>query len=202
VVPALVFLAAEADPAIRVLLGERWVPAVPFFRVLCIAGVGASIERVLKWIYLSQGNTERQLRWAFVYAPLMVIAVVAGLRWGAYGVAVGFAAGTWIALPGGIAYCLGASELRWRDFAAALARPAAASVVALAAPLAAASWLTLLPAFPELAASLALYVAGYVLAWLALPGGRAALADLAGMLRNAMVRTPLPVPVETRVGKS
>lgn len=202
VVPALAFLALEADPAIRVLLGERWIPAVPFFRVLCIAGVGASIERVLKWIYLSQGNTERQLRWAMVYAPLMVVAVATGLRWGAYGVAVGFAAGTWVALPGAVAYCLGASELRWRDFAAALGRPAAASVVALAAPLAAASPLRPLPALPELAASLLLYLAAYVVAWIALPGGRAALADLAGMLREALVRTPVRAPAESGVSES
>lgn len=202
VVPALAFLALEADPAIRVLLGERWIPAVPFFRVLCIAGVGASIERVLKWIYLSQGNTERQLRFAMISAPLMVIAVVTGLRWGAYGVAVGFATGTWVALPGAVAYCLAASELGWRDFAETLARPAAASIVALAAPLAASTRLGPLPALAELAAALLLYVAAYAVAWVALPGGRAALTDLAALLREALIRTPVRAPAESGASKS
>ena len=74
--------------------------------------------------------------------------------------------------------------------------------MALAAPLAAASPLRPLPALPELATSLLLYVAAYVVAWIALPGGRAALADLAGMLREALARTPVRAPAESGVSES
>src|SRR5262249_58597916 len=38
-VPALVGLALVADDAFLIVLGEKWLPAVPYFRLLSLAGV-------------------------------------------------------------------------------------------------------------------------------------------------------------------
>lgn len=39
VAPILICLAAVAVPLFRLLLTEKWLPAVPFFRILCAAGI-------------------------------------------------------------------------------------------------------------------------------------------------------------------
>ncbi|HEX6104363.1 MAG TPA: hypothetical protein VFZ26_02190, partial [Gemmatimonadales bacterium] len=137
------------------------------------------VTRVTKWLYLSQGATRREFRWAAISTPVMILGVVAGLPWGAMGVAIGYtAAEVALAYPA-IAFCLRTSHLSQRDFFAAVARPAIAAVAGAALLLAGGS---LLPGsiHPVLAllARVASFSAAAALAWLLLPGGRRAAGDL------------------------
>ena len=183
VLPALVFMAVEPRRLLLVLLGEQWLPAVPLFQLLCLAALASSMIKITKWIYLSVGETKRQFRWGLVYTPVMIAAVAAGVPWGAYGVAVGFTAGTCLLTWPSLAYCFRRSPLTIRDFAGIVARPALA---------AAGAGLVLLAAdriyLPDgdlvvsLLLRLAIFLLAYAALWIGMPGGGPAAAEIRNLV--------------------
>lgn len=193
VLPALVFMALEPRRVLLVLLGEQWLPAVPLFQVLCLAALASSMIKITKWIYLSVGETRRQFRWGLVYTPIMIAAVAAGVPWGAYGVAVGFTAGTCLLTWPSLAYCFRRAPLTMRDFAGIVARPALAA--AGAGLVLMASGQLYLPdggLVASLLTRLVLFLLAYAALWIGMPGGGRAAAeirDLAMSLRPQAVES-------------
>jgi O-antigen/teichoic acid export membrane protein len=182
IIPLLALLAFQARPVILILLGPQWEPSVPLFRILCIAAIGNALAKAVGWLFLAEGRTKQQMRWGFVTLPVFVLAVIVGSRWGAIGVASGFAIANWILAGPEILYCLRGSHLRLRDYAAPAGRALGATVGATALLVAAVG----LPAdvsFVRLVATSAAFLAAYVLIWIALPGGRGALRQVFAILR-------------------
>jgi polysaccharide transporter, PST family len=190
VIPALAFMAAEPGPVIRLLLGEQWLEAIPLFQLLCVAAIGTSMIKVTTWIYLAEGTTRRQLLWALISFPVLVVPVVVGARWGAYGIAFGFMVGTWALTYPSLAFCLSASPLRLHDFIAIAGRPLLASAGAAVLVRAAASLLDSMSLPAEVAVKAALFAVAYAALWLALPGGRRAAGDILKLRDDLVKRSP------------
>ncbi len=170
--PATAFMFTEATAVILLLLGDQWLAAVPIFRLLCLAAFANCATVVTKWLYLSLGETGRQLRWSLIATPVPILAVALGARWGAYGVALGFTGATCLLAYPSVAYCLKTSPLGLRDFLGVLWRPAVAAIAAAGA-LALARTLLPIPGalVPALALKLALFGGVYLALWAGLPGG-------------------------------
>lgn len=170
--PALAYMFVTAHDVILLLLGEQWSEVVPIFRVLTVAVFVGIAYRVTKWIYVSAGETQRQFVWSLIHTPVMIVAVAIGIKWGAYGVAVGYTVGMCLLSYPSVIYCVQQSPITLRDFMGAVWRPAVASILS-------AVLLTLAqPVFPTfgflaiaLCAKGVVYVACYVSIWLILPGG-------------------------------
>ncbi len=169
--PALAYLFVTAQDVILLLLGSQWTGAIPLFRVLTVAVFVGSLYRVTKWIYVSSGQTQRQLRWSLVYTPVMMVAVTFGAQWGAEGIAVGYTLGICLLTYPSVLYCVASCPITTGDLVGAVWRPAIASVIS--AGLLYVTTLTL----PETALALALIIQGliyglfYIGVWLLLPGG-------------------------------
>ncbi len=161
-----------AQDTILLLLGQQSIEIVPIFRVLVVAVFVGMAYRVTKWIYVSDGETQRQFVWSFVQMPVMVVAIIIGVRWGAYGVAVGYTVSMCLLSYPSVVYCVRQSPITLGDFMGAIWRPAVASI--LSAVLLALAQQGL-PTFSFLAIKLCIegliYVACYVGIWLILPGG-------------------------------
>lgn len=189
IIGALAFFAVEAERTIFVLLGDQWAPAVPIFRILCVCGVGATVIRMAKWLFLVEGNTASQLRWGLAYFPVTALCSVAGLRWGSVGVAVGYTVGTWAMAPAAVSTALRGSELRTRDLYAIFVRPAFAAVLAAGATVALERWLQGavhgVSGAVVLTRQAILFVAVFSATWLLLPGGRERLRDMVDLLKLA-----------------
>lgn len=187
--PATALLFVEAEAFIVLLLGQQWIEAIPIFRVLCIGGYFLSFTLVSKWLYLSEGRTAEQLRWALISAPTTVLAVAVGMRWGAMGVATGFTTASVLLVAPGVWHVLRRSPLRATDFIRAVWRPALASIAA-----AALQWL-IRPSLPHLfvqvAVSAGLYGILYFMFWMVLPGGRAEAARFINYLRHIRRQDPV-----------
>jgi PST family polysaccharide transporter len=180
---ALMFLTAE--PIVLLLLGRQWVEAIPLFRIFAMGAYFASFGLVTRSLYLAEGRTPQQLRWALVAAPVTAGAVAAGLPWGASGIAWGFSVATaLLALPA-IAYCLRGSPLTWRDIIAGVWRPMIASLLAAGiAFLVTRLWIGEMPGrAARLALDAVVYGALYLACWLALPRGAARARDVLSYLR-------------------
>lgn len=170
--PALAYLFVTAQDVILLLLGDQWSEIVPIFRVLTIAVYVGMAYRVTKWIYVSAGETQRQFRWSLIHTPVMIVAIAIGVRWGAYGVAVGYTVGMCLLSYPAVVYCVRQSPITLGDFMGAVWRPAVASLSSAVLLVLAQQ---VLPSFPFLVIKLSveglIYVGCYISIWLMLPGG-------------------------------
>jgi polysaccharide transporter, PST family len=171
VLPIVAFLGVVAHDAVSLLLGPQWIEAVPLFRVLAAAAFLDVVRLSGKWLNLSEGRTDRQLRWALVSTPWIVAATVVGAGWGALGVSLGYAfAVLLLAYPAG-AYALATSPLTARDFWGALAIPAGTALLAALITWSAVPALAGAPLVFRLGSAAALFAFAYLGSWLIMPGG-------------------------------
>jgi PST family polysaccharide transporter len=170
--PAIAFAAADTASLVKVLLGDKWLPAIPFMRLLCIVAFVGSLARVTQWIHLSRGNAARLVRWSvFAQAPTVALASLIGYQWGALGVATAMALATSaLALPA-VAYAVRGSPITFRVIIGVAARPLVTSVCAALIVAIVGAKLGGSPGALHLALSSIVFAATFVAVWLVLPGG-------------------------------
>ncbi|HEY7568919.1 MAG TPA: oligosaccharide flippase family protein [Gemmatimonadaceae bacterium] len=170
--PVMGFMFVDARRVLHILLGDQWLAADGFVRMMCIATVGAAGGKLMQWVYMSLGQTDRQLRWTFVTTPLNVLAVLLGAQRGAYGVAVAVAiVNVALAVPS-LWYGLRVSPVALRECLTIFLRPLSAAVMAALALWAADPHLPRMrPDLVALGLRGLLFGLVYATAWIALPGG-------------------------------
>jgi PST family polysaccharide transporter len=82
-----------AGPLVFLIFGPQWVEMTVIFQVLAVGGIFKALNQVSFWAFLSTGKTGAQFRFYLVSQPLVVACILAGLPWGALGVAVGHTVG-------------------------------------------------------------------------------------------------------------
>jgi PST family polysaccharide transporter len=170
--PALAFLGVSGDQLLLLLLGDQWIDSFPIFRVLVLSVFVSGFYRVTKWIYLSTGQTHRQLRWSTLHTPVVVAAAAIGTYWGPLGVAWGVTVASLVLTYPAIAFCLHKTPLTMGDFVGAVWRPTVASLAAAGLLVAGEMWL----GFPAnaglyLVLSATLFGGAYASSFILLPGG-------------------------------
>lgn len=188
--PLVAFTSVAATSIISVLLGVRWLGAVPIFQALIPAAFLGTADMITGWVLLSLGRADLMLRLGTISFLIVAAAFICGLPFGPVGVAAAYSvAYTLLSLPSW-AYALKRSPVSLRDVLGALWRPAGSSVGAALVVLG------LMRVLPEarapiqrLAIEAFLYCLVYALSWAFLPGGRAFVANIAsplkGMLRGS-----------------
>ena len=130
--PITVFFAFFADDIILVLLGPKWTDAALIFRLLSPTVMVFGIINPMAWLLWSNGLYGRSFRTALVIAPLVITAYVAGLPFGAKGVAFAFSAAMTIWFVPHILWCLHGTAVSPRDIFLASSRPFLSAIVAAA----------------------------------------------------------------------
>lgn len=80
-----------ASDAIPLMFGEKWLPAVPVFQILCLIGATQSVGTTVGTILLSQDRADLAFKMTIFVSPFFWIAFLAGLPWGIVGVAKAYA---------------------------------------------------------------------------------------------------------------
>lgn len=75
-----------AEPVVLVVLGPRWKDAVPLFAGFALVAITSPLGFVPSWLFMSQGRGRDQLYSYLIAGPMMIVAYLAGLHWGARGV--------------------------------------------------------------------------------------------------------------------
>jgi PST family polysaccharide transporter len=88
--PASIFAIVTHTQLIGTVLGSQWLPAAPIFAILAIGAMFAPISHSTSWLLISQGRTHELRNYGLVGSIGFVAAIVAGLPWGAAGVAFGY----------------------------------------------------------------------------------------------------------------
>ncbi|NNJ93448.1 MAG: lipopolysaccharide biosynthesis protein [Halobacteria archaeon] len=87
--PALAFLAALAEPLFAVLLPDKWMPAVPYLQILCIAGLLVPVHSTNLNILQIKGRSDLFLRLEIIKKAMLVLILSISLQFGIFGVLVG-----------------------------------------------------------------------------------------------------------------
>lgn len=90
--PLMTLLAALAEPLIQVLLGEKWLPSVPFVQILAVGYMLDPVMR-LNAIVLSVTGKSKYSLWAEILKKILLIlslliTIPLGLKWLTIGVAI------------------------------------------------------------------------------------------------------------------
>lgn len=88
--PITLFSAAFADDIVRVTLGAGWEQAAVVFRLLTPTVLFFGLINPLAWLMMSKGLQNRSLNIALVLLPLCIGSYLAGLPYGATGIAAAF----------------------------------------------------------------------------------------------------------------
>ena len=86
--PLMLGLLVVAPEFIKVIYGSKWEPVVILLEILCICGMVQSISSTTGNILLSQGRADLYLKLGIMGTIFTIAAIVFGLQWGIYGVAI------------------------------------------------------------------------------------------------------------------
>jgi O-antigen/teichoic acid export membrane protein len=98
--PAMALVAASAPQLVLLLFGPQWTPAIPIVQVLAMAGALQAIYQPSTTpLVLGLGHAVLNLRLAWLTTLIATAAIVAGLPFGAFGVAIGYSVATAVLIP-------------------------------------------------------------------------------------------------------
>ncbi len=129
-IPITLFCALFARDMIFVVLGQKWMEAVPIFRLLAPTILIFALINPMAWLLFSLGLVGRSLKIALVLAPLVIAGYVVGLPYGPKGIALAYSTVMTLWVVPHIAWCVRGTVISLRDIFLAVRRPLLSSVVA------------------------------------------------------------------------
>jgi O-antigen/teichoic acid export membrane protein len=177
--PAMALMIATSDWIVALLLGPRWMGVSRMFALLGIAGLIQPATNTVGWLFITQGRTRQMFQWGLIGSGIIVVSILAGLPWGAVGVAASYSLVFLFVVTPLLFWFAGRSgPVRTIDFYRTIAPTAYASVGVMAALLSLRRWVEFARPLSGLAVSFAITIAVTLLLLLVLPRGRRALFDL------------------------
>jgi PST family polysaccharide transporter len=129
-IPSTLFCALFAEDLIAVLLGPKWHAAAQIFRFLAPTILVFGLITPFAWWMQSCGYQNRSLAMAIVIALLAIAAYVAGLPYGATGVAMAYSIAMLLWAIPHIMWSVHGTAISTSDVLFAISRPAVSSLVA------------------------------------------------------------------------
>jgi teichuronic acid exporter len=86
IAPTLLFMAVLAEPLIVLLFSEKWLPSVPYFQIICWAGILFPIHSYNLNILKVKGRTDLLLKLEILKKVLIVVSVMIGFQFGITGI--------------------------------------------------------------------------------------------------------------------
>ena len=95
--PFLLLLILLAKPIFLILYSERWLGSVPYFQILCFAGIAICLQSINYYAVAAIGKSKELLKWTIVKRVLGLLFVVIGLKlFGIYGLLAGMVVTSWL----------------------------------------------------------------------------------------------------------
>lgn len=94
--PMMLILVLIAEPLIGLLYGEKWLPSVPYFQIICIGGIAGCLQGVTYLAIASIGKSKELFLWTIIKRGLGMILLIAGMvLFGMNGLLWGFVLSCW-----------------------------------------------------------------------------------------------------------
>jgi PST family polysaccharide transporter len=191
--PAMALMIITSDWLVRVILGPQWIETGRIFALLGIIGMVEPISSTMGWLLISQGRTHHILQWGLIDAAISIASIIAGLPWGAVGVAGSYAVvGLCIRKPLQFWFVNRVGPVRTSEFYRAILPSIFASLVVMLVVFFFRRWVNFSGAVQGLIVSSGLAVSAALLSFYILPGGRMALRDIRDLLPVVVGRRRVP----------
>lgn len=99
IVPLAVFLAAAADPVVRIVLGTQWDAAIPVVALLALAGALQQLVSVSNWIFIALNRGKDLRRYSMVSTLIKVVLIAAAAPFGIVPVALAYLTASVVSAP-------------------------------------------------------------------------------------------------------
>ncbi|MEC3880155.1 lipopolysaccharide biosynthesis protein [Parapedobacter sp. 10938] len=83
--PVMALLIVLAEPLFRFILTEKWLPAVPYFQLLCLSGVLYPIHAYNLNILNVKGRSDLFLRLEIIKKAIIAVGIICAVPFGIYG---------------------------------------------------------------------------------------------------------------------
>jgi len=94
-VPIMLILMLVAKPLFVLLYSERWLQSVPYFQILCFAGIAVCLQGINYYAVAAIGKSKDLFKWTIIKRLVALFFVVGGLAlYGINGILVGTVFGT------------------------------------------------------------------------------------------------------------
>ena len=177
-VPMAVLMGAYSHQIIRLVLGPQWAEAAEIFSILSFTALIQPLASTYGMVMISSDQAHRFFKLGLLTSIAYVISFVAGLPWGASGVALSYTIANYILLVPTLIYAFNSTPVRVRDFFKPIVLPC---IAALAMVLASRIIFSFCTGFPDWSALIISLLSGgfvYLSVYLILPGGRSVLQDI------------------------
>ncbi len=87
--PILFFMFILSEPLFRLLFSDKWLPAVPYFKILCINGIFYPINAYMLNILNIKGRTDVYLKIEIIKKVLLSVIILLSISWGINGMLFG-----------------------------------------------------------------------------------------------------------------
>lgn len=84
--PLMIILIVIARPLFILLYSEVWISSIPYFQILCIAGLVNCLQSVNYQVVSASGRSKALFGWNFVKRGSSLILMLVGILWGVEGV--------------------------------------------------------------------------------------------------------------------
>ncbi len=128
--PSSMFLVANSNHLILLLLGEKWARAAEIFSILGLAGGIQLITSTRAWLFVSQGRTDRWFYTGVVASVVMGLFILTGLQFGTKGVAISYTTYVYLALVPSLWYAGAPIGLKFRQIFSVIWKTYCASFLA------------------------------------------------------------------------
>ena len=181
--PWVAFMMATSDWLIAVVLGQQWHESARIFTLLGIIGLLEPIGSTMGWLFISQGRTKQLFKWGIINSALTLASIVAGLPWGAVGVAASYSiVGICIRKPLLFWFVTREGPVRTLDIYRTIIPSICAAVVVLVSVYAFREWTGDMKPILGLAVAAAITAVGAMITFLMSSQGRSGLQDLKSLI--------------------
>ncbi len=90
IAPAMLWAALIAEPLLRFVLGEQWVPSARIFSLLALASISTTFAMPLGWSFVACDQPKKYAIWTSSTFIPIIAAFALGLPWGGVGVATAY----------------------------------------------------------------------------------------------------------------
>ncbi|MGN6387643.1 MAG: oligosaccharide flippase family protein, partial [Verrucomicrobiota bacterium] len=87
--PMMIGLATVAKPLILVLLTEKWLPIVPYFQLLCVAGIWFPLQLLNLNALMAIGRSDLFFQLEIIKKVTIVLSIALTYRWGVMALVLG-----------------------------------------------------------------------------------------------------------------
>jgi O-antigen/teichoic acid export membrane protein len=176
--PLAAFMIVSSDWLVRLVLGPQWDATARIFSILGFAAFLLPVLNSTGWLFITQNRTREMFRWGLVEIGMRVLSIVAGLPWGAKGVALGIVIRMFIEAPILFWFVGRKGPVSARDLYSGMASSSLAFLASLIALLTLRTFFHVTSPIIGILLAMGMTTGITVLMLLALPRGRATLLDL------------------------